>query len=155
MHTQRDNYSLGCAGLSAGTAGSVSIGNILHYQIAGRTYVKAATANIALSLLASVPAVATQNLGNNQVTCLFFYIDAAGTVTYKQNPTLRTGAAGAGYASGGFEWPLEEPNHAIIGAVKVSAGAAQTFTVGTTVFGTANTATFYNVGNDLGVPIPY
>lgn len=155
MHTQRDNYSLGCAGLAAGTAGSVSIGNALHFAIAGRAYFKAATANIALVLLASTPAQATQNLAANQVSCFFFFIDAAGTVTYRQFKDLKTGAGGAGYASGAFEWPGEEPGQACIGAMKIATAAAQTFTPGTTVPGTANTATFYNVADDLGVPIPY
>jgi hypothetical protein len=157
MHTKRDNYALGAAGLSAGTAGSVSIGNILHYQIAGRAYAKAATANIALVLLAAYTGGAVQaatNLAANQTTVLFFFIDAAGTVTYRQS-AVRTGSTGPGYASGAFEWPPEEPNHACIGAVKIQTIAAQTFTPGTTVPGTANTATWYNVANDLGVPIPY
>ena len=153
MHTQRDNYSLGSAGLGAGTgAGTIKTQNILHYAIAGRTYAKAVTDNIALAAKGGAAIVA---LAANQVACLLLFIDAAGTITYRQSKT-KTNSTGAGYTPGAFELVPDEADAACFGALKIACNASGAFTPGTTALNaTGVTATFYNLGDDYGVPIPF
>lgn len=160
MHTARDNYSLGSAGLVAGTTSTISVANAVAYCIAGRSYLKAAALNVVLAL--KTGGVALPVLAANQASVIFLFLDAAGALTYsaaaKSDGTARVGvsATGASYLPGAFEWPQEEAGFAIIGAVKITTNASGAFTIGTTALGAANTtATFYNVANDLGVSVPF
>ncbi len=153
MHTPRDNYSLGCAGLATGTTTTLSNANAFPYQIDGRSYQKAAALNVAPALKTGSPAFVA--LAANQSTCFFAHIDPAGTITLTQGKVGSSSTA-AGYQAGAFEWPQEDKGFACIGAIKVTTNATGAFTVGTTAFGAANTTvTYYNAGDDYGVAIPY
>lgn len=160
MRSPRDNVSMGCAGLVAGTGATVSTGNALPYQVDGRTYFKAATANVAFALKANATIAAV--LAASQAMCLFLHLDTAGNLTYscaqKPDGTVRVvgSATAASYTPGAFEWPQEDKGFACIGAIKITTNASGAFTVGTTALGAANTtATFYNAGDDYGVAIPF
>lgn len=156
MHTMRDNYSLGCAGLGVGTTGAtLKTVNAVAYQIDGRSFLKAATDNIAFALFVQVPAAAIVPLAASQVGVFFIMIDTAGNITYKQSAS-KSGVTAAGYSAGAFEWPQEDKGFACLGAIKVATNASGAFTAATTLLSAANqTVTYYNVGNDLGVAIPY
>lgn len=153
MNTIRDNYSLGAAGLAEGTnANTFKTSNILHYQIAGRAYVKAATDNIAFAAgtFSAFVAQAAQKL-----CAYFFHIDSAGAVTVQQSAQVPNNQV-AGYKAGAFEWPPEVEGLTCIGALVVDTRNAATFTAGATDLGAADvTDTFYNVALDYGRPISY
>jgi hypothetical protein len=156
MHTQRDNYSLGCAGLASGTgAGTVKTQNILHYALAGRTYVKAVTDNIALAVQTAVPVNVNTALAASQVAVFFLFLDSAGAMSFKQS-AIKNNTTAAGYVPGAFEWPADDGLFTCIGAMKIAVNASGVFTAGTTALNaTGVTPTFYNVGDDYGVAIPY
>lgn len=148
MKTTHENHSLGCAGLAIGTnAGSFKTSNNVHFQIAGRSYFKAATDNLTFT-------AGHTNLGNNQTCAFFVWIDSAGTVTTTQSAIVPSTSAATGYQKGAWGIPIDATK-ALVGAIVVSCSAAQTFTVGTTVLGTGNTATYINLADDLGAPITY
>jgi hypothetical protein len=156
MHTQRDNYSLGCASLAAGTgAGTIKTQAILHYALGGRTYVKAVTDNIALALQTQVPALTNTAMAASQVSVYFLFLDSAGAVSFKQS-AIKSGTTAASYTPGAFEWPADDGLFTCFGAMKIATNASGVFTAGTTALNaTGVTPTFYNVGDDYGVPIPY
>ncbi len=167
MQTKRDNLSLGSAGLAAGTgAGTVKTQAAFAYEIAGRSFNKAATDNIALTPMPKTPAQTALAVPANRTQVLFLSIDAAGNVVYEQARTalvdagiargLGSSGTAAGYTPGAYEWPLESNGYAMFGAVKIATNAAGAFTPGTTSLGAANqTVTFYNCAADYGVAIPY
>lgn len=154
MQTARDNVSMGCAGLAIATTTTLfKTLNALAFGIGGRSFQKAATDNIPLALKSGATAMAV--MAASQVVVLFIHIDTAGTVTYSVS-TVRANSTAAAYVPGAVEWPQEDTGFACIGAIKVTTNASGAFTLGTTAFGAANTtATFYNVGGDYGVAIPY
>lgn len=156
MHTVRDNYALGCAGLAEGTnANTFKTSNNLHYQIDGRSYFKAATDNVAFALQAQTPAASIVPLVASQVACLFIMIDPAGALTYKQS-TAKPSTTASTYQPGAFEWPQEDKGFACIGAIKIATNASGAFTAASTDLGASNqTVTYYNTATDYGVSIPY
>ena len=88
--------------------------------------------------------------------CFFVLADINGNIFYKQNPKSASSSSAANYQPGAFEWPQEDKGFAILGAFKVATNASGAFTAGTTSLAAANqVVTYYNAGNDLGVPIPY
>jgi hypothetical protein len=153
MKTARDNMSLGAAGIAEGTgANTFQIANITHYVIAGRAYRKAITDNIAMAAFSGTSFVA---LGNNQVCALFVMINAAGTVTLLQS-SVKTASTGSGYVPGAFEWPGDIDGFACIGALRVTTGAAGTFTPGATDLSAAGvTGQYHDVAVDYGKPVTY
>lgn len=163
MHSMRDNYSLGCAGLVAGTGATISIANAMTYQLAGRSFLKAATANVALAVKASGLTAVLPVLAASQIGCIFLFLDAAGNLTYSSACTPMGVAivkvnvtAASGYVAGAFEHPPEEAGFVCVGAVKITTTAAGTFTIGTTALGAANTtAVFHNFATDMGVSVPF
>ena len=165
MNSKRDNLSLGCAALANGTtAASIKTQNIVHYQIGGRSFAKAVTDNIALTALVQVPAVPLVSLAASQQSCFFVLIDAAGNVVLRQwsgnqlnvSTSVVAASNAAAYVPGFFEWPQEDTLYAIIGAFKVSTNASGAFVPGTTSQAAANqTVTYFNVAQDLGLPIPF
>lgn len=153
MLTPRDNYSLGCAGLVAGTTSTISIGNAMAFGIAGRTFQKAAAANVVPALRTGATAAVALTL--NQACVFWWWLDTAGALTYSQSD-VRNSATHAQYVPGAFGMPGEEAGYTLIGAVKITTNASGAFTIGTTAMGAANTtATFYNFGLDYGVPITF
>lgn len=153
MHTKRDNYSGGCAGLATGTTTTISVANAFAFAIAGRAYQKAAALNFAPALRTGATAFVA--LAASQSTVFYVWIDIAGAVTLTQGK-VGTSATASGYQAGAFEWPQDDSAYACIGAIKVTTNASGVFTVGTTAFGAANTTvTYYNVMDDYGVAIPY
>jgi len=119
------------AGLAIGTnSGTFKTTNTLTYTNNGVFKSKSATDNLAFSSGHTA-------LGNNQA-CLFgVWIDTSGNVTTSQGPIVAAGD------------PCPVPsapaaNLSFVGYIKVSTGAAQTFTPGTSVLGTGNTATYAN-----------
>lgn len=155
MQTSRDNVSLGCAGLAvAGTAtnSQFKTANALAFGIGGLSYLKAATDNIAFT---ADTGTSFTNLAASQQSCFFFMIDTAGAITVRQH-SVQPAAAAAGYRAGGWDWPGDRDGKACIGAVRISCNASGAFTPGTTALNAANqTATYYNVAGDLGVPVPF
>lgn len=152
MFTMRDQCSLGCAGLAEGTnANTFKTSNILHYLIDGRTYVKAATDNIAFAAeTALTSAFAAQ--AAKTVAVYFFFIDSAGTITVSQG-TSYAATTEVGYLSRAIDWP-QVAAKACIGAMKIQCNNSATFTAGSTDLGATDVVdTFYNVGTDYGVPI--
>lgn len=158
MLTQRDNFSLGCAGLGAGTvAGTFKTTNPVAYQIDGRTFFKAAATDLAWTLFPEPGTPALVSLAANQAAVYFVLIDTAGVLYVKNAPrnAVVVGPGGGGYTPGGAEWPQEDKGYAVLGAIRVVTGAAGAFVPGTTGLGAANqTVTYYNAGPDLGVGIP-
>lgn len=148
MKTTHENHSMGCAGLAIGTnAGSFKTLNACVFQIAGRSYIKAATDNLTFT-------AGHTNLANSQTCAFFVWVDSAGAITTTQSAIVPSTSAATGYAKGAWGIPVDNTK-ALLGAIVISCSAAQTFTVGTTVPGTANTATFINFADDLGAPIQY
>lgn len=145
MMTTRAAYALGAAGLAEGTnANTFKTSNIVHFAINGRTYVKAATDNLALS--------AGTALANHEQCVFFVWIDTAGTVTTTQS-TIYPNTTSQSYVARGIEWP-QVANKACLGAIRVQCNGSSTFTPASTDLGAANvTDTYYDVGPDLGVPI--
>lgn len=148
MKSIRPAYSLGAAGLAEGTnANTFRLTNALAYVVAGRSYLKAATDNLAFSAGHTALAV-------NQTCAFFVWLDAAGTVTTTQS-AIRTSPAGAGYVPGAWEWP-EQVDKACIGAIVIRTANAATFTANSTDFSATDVIdTFHNVADDYGVPITY
>lgn len=121
--------SLTAAGLAAGTnAGTYKTANTLTYTSNGVFKSKAATNNIAFT-------TGHTALGNSQA-CLFgVWINASGTFSTTQGPIVAAGD------------PCPVPtasaaNVTLVGLIKVSTGAAETFTPGTSTLGTGNTAAY-------------
>lgn len=148
MLSKRDNFCLAVAALAAGTGGTYNTAAIA-YSIDGRAFSKAATTNASTFTTSGADFVG--NLGNNQQAVFFVCINAAGTYSTIQS-AISVSPTGAGYVSKGVEWP-DPSDRAVVGAIHISCSAAQTFTVGTTVPGTANTAVFYNNIGDYGKAI--
>lgn len=132
-HVDVFNYaSLGSAGLAEGTnAATIKTTNILHYRIAGQSYAKAVTDNIAMT------ALAVQASGTTAYYLVV--INAAGTVTLVAPPTAR---AGDPDTTGLLLGALPAAS-AVIGIMKVVATAA--FTSGTTDL--AGQGTFANINS--------
>lgn len=144
MFTTRDCYSMGVAGLAAGTLGTFN-NTATVYGINGRVYAKAAVTNT------NAFTAGHTNLANNQQCVFFIGLNAAGTfVTYQS--AIYPSATSTSYQARAVDWPNPDAV-AIVGAIVISCNGSQTFTVGTTVPGTANTATFINVGPDYGTPV--
>jgi hypothetical protein len=146
--SQRDNCSLGCAGLAEGTnANTFKTSNIVHYVINGRCYVKAATDNLAFS------AGHTAQIAK-QICAYFVLIDTAGTVTTQQS-TIKSNSQAQGYLAGAWEWP-HVANKAVLGAIVVDAQNAATFTAAATDLGAADVVdTYHNVADNYGTPVTY
>jgi hypothetical protein len=148
MKTTRDSSSLGCAGLAEGTnANTYKTSNILHYQSGGRTFVKAATDNVAFS--AGHTALAAK-----QTCCFFVFIDTSGNLTTVQSAIVPNSQS-QGYQKGAWEAPMVA-GKACIGAIIVDAQNAATFTPGSTDLGATDVVdTYVNFGDDYGVPVTY
>jgi len=160
MLTQRDNYSLGCAGLVAGTGATISVANALPFVIDGRSFQKAVATNVAFALRSG--GVALPALTASQIGCVFMFLDTAGALTYESAKTVqgvadvRANTTSQSYVPGAFQWPDDIAGFACIGAVKIATNASGAFTIGTTALGAANvTSTFYNAAVDYGKPIPF
>ena len=77
-------------------------------------------------------------LGNSQACVFAVWVDGSGTVTTTQGPIVNNGD----------NCPVPAQKTAgtvVIGLIKVVTSSSQTFTPGTTVLGTGNTATYINV----------
>lgn len=145
--TRRDNVCLASAGLAIGTTTSkVNTGTAITYTLNGRTYPKAATAD--LFTLAGTTLAARQ-------TCAFFlWLDAAGTASVTQSDIKEASTSTsttARYVSGAFEYP-EVIDKCLVGVVQIIT-AGSTFVPGTTAL--TSVATYVNVGPDLGAPVTY
>lgn len=150
--TARDAYSLGCAGLAEGTnANTFKTSNILHYQINGRSYVKAATDNIAYAAETALTAAFAAQAA--KTVCVYFYfIDAAGTITVSQS-TAYPNSQSNSYVARAIPWP-EVAGKACIGALKLDCQNSATFTAGSTDLSATDVVdTHYNVADDYGTPI--
>jgi hypothetical protein len=149
----RNSRALGCAGLAEGTnANTFKTSNILHYDINGRCYVKAATDNLAFSSGHTA-------LAAKQICAFFVWLDASGNVTTTQSAIVANSQA-AGYVKGAFEWPSEVADSATqkvcVGAIVVDAQNAATFTPNSTDLGATDVVdTYHNVAGNYGVPITY
>lgn len=148
MFSKRDNYCVAHAGLAAGTGGTYNT-TAIAYSLDGRAFTKAATTNTSTFTTSGADFVG--NLGNNQQSVFFVCINAAGTYSTIQSP-IYVSPTGVGYIQRAVEWP-DPSDRVVVGAIHISCSAAQTFTVGTTVPGTGNTATFYNNVGDYGKAI--
>jgi hypothetical protein len=150
MISIRTSFSLGAAGLAEGTnANTFKTSNILHYVINGRSYVKAATDNIAFAAHSSSALVA---LAAKKTAVFFFLINAAGTITVIQG-TTSPATTEQDYVSRGIDWPHVADN-AVIGALKIQTNNAATFTAGSTDLGATDVVdTFYDVALDYGTPV--
>lgn len=166
MLTKRDNFALGCAGVGiAGTPAlsAIKTTNALAVQIDGQTYQSAATDNRAFTIIPATisPPAAFVSLAASKSSCFFVWLNPAGTAYVEQ--VTKVGVAfvpasvtGSGYAAGIFEWPMDRPGYALIGAIKVVTNASGAFVPATTSLAAANqTVTYYNVGPDLGLGVPY
>lgn len=145
MFSTRDNYCNTSPQLAAGTGGTFNTA-LINFSVDGRGFSKAATTNT--SAFTTSGAGFVGNLGNNQQSVFFICVNAAGTISSIQS-AIEVAPSGVGYVSKGVEWP-NPSDRAVIGAIHISCSGAQTFTVGTTVPGTANTAVFYNSVGDYG-----
>lgn len=125
--------SLTAAGLAAGTnAGTFKTTNALTYTSNGLFKSKAATNNIAFT-------AGHKALANSQA-CLFgVWINAAGDFATSQGPI---GTAGEPCPVPGTPPAANAAGYTLVGLIKVSTGAAETFTPGTSTLGTGNTATY-------------
>jgi hypothetical protein len=152
MFTTRDAVSLGCAGLAEGTnANTFKTSNILHYEIAGRSYVKAATDNVAFAAeTALTSAFATQ--ANKKVCVYHFFIDSAGAITVSQGEQYPA-TTEVSYESRAIDWP-SVAGKACIGAMKIQTNGSAVFTPASTDLGATDVVdTFYNVGANYGAPV--
>jgi hypothetical protein len=123
--------SYSSAALAIGTnTGTFKTTATLTYTSNGLFKSKSATDNLAFS-------TGHTALGNSQA-CLFgVWIDASGNVTTSQGPIVAAGD------------PCPVPtapasNLTFVGYIKVSTSSSQTFTPGTSVLGTGNTAVYAN-----------
>lgn len=148
MRTVNPAFSLGCAGLGEGTnANTFRTTNIVHYTIAGRSYVKAATDNLAFSAVGTA-------LAAKQMCAFFVLIDAAGTVTTQQS-TIVPSPDAQSYMAGCWEWP-QVKDKAVLGAIVIRTNNSATFTANTTDFGATDVIdTFHNVADVLNTPVTY
>lgn len=167
MMTKRDNYSLSAAGLTvAGTPalGAFRLTNPVNYVVDGFAKLKAATDNIAqvLAPFSPLAALASAAIGASKIMCLWVYVRGSDGAMFL-DPAVKVGIldqppslSGAGYKVGVFEAPPERAGYALVGAIKIATAAAGAYTAGTTSLAAANmTVTYYDLGPDLGVPIPY
>lgn len=145
MRGIRSCYSLGCAGLAEGTnANTFKTSNAIQYVIAGRSYYKAATDNLAFS---SGTAMAAK-----KKAVFWVLIDAAGTVTTEQSTTY-DGSQSASYVSRAIEPPLYA-DKACIGAIVIETHNAATFTPGSVDLSATDVVdTYANFADDYGVPV--
>lgn len=153
MRTQiRKSYSLGCAGLAEGTnANTFKTSNILHYVINGRSYVKAATDNIAFAADGTITSAFVQQTAK-KVAVYFAFIDAAGAITWTQS-TQYDNSQQPGYVARGFDWPVLA-DKACIGALKIDCQNSATFTPASVDLSATDVVdTFYNVADDYGTPV--
>ncbi len=145
----RENLCLGFASLAEDdvNANRFEINAAVAFQINGRLYTKAATANLQFS--AGHTALAAKEM------CAFFVcLDVNGNVTTIQSPIVKNNQE-AGYVPGAWEWP-NPSDRAVIGAIVVDCRNAATFTPNTTDLGAADvTDTYVHVGIDYGRPIAY
>jgi hypothetical protein len=146
MRTLRSAYSLGAAGLAEGTnANTFKTSNALPYAIDGRSYLKAATDNLAFSN-------GHTSLAAKEVCVFFVLVDSAGTVTTQQS-AVYPGSQSQNYVARAIEWP-SVADKAVIGAIKVETQGAAVFVPNTTDLGAADVVdTHINVADDYGVPI--
>jgi hypothetical protein len=129
--------ALSSGAIAAGTnAGTFQITATITFTSNGILRSKSATNNIAFS-------AGHTALANSQ-SCLFgLWIDSAGAVTTSQGPIVALGD------------PCPVPvapaaNLTPFGLIKVSTSSSQTFTPGTTVLGTGNTAVYLNISQMPG-----
>lgn len=134
--------SLGAAGLAEGTnANTFQIANAVPFVIKGRSYLKAATDNIAFS--AGHTALAASQ------TCIFAVcINAAGTVSTVQSEIVANADLGVTKA---IQCPDIPDNLACLGHIQVSTNASGAFTPASTDLGAANVFDAY-VNYALGIP---
>lgn len=162
-----DNLILASGGLATGTtAGTVKTVNTLQYAINNILYTKAATDNIAFTLLPFVLANKTAAFTNIPIgqSCLFILtIDSTGTVKAIQGNPVATGSGfplvwpddylyvninqnpypGANTTS--LTNPITLNGGIVLGGIRVDNASAGVFTPGTTAFGAAGiTSTYYN-----------
>ena len=153
MRTQtRKSYALGCAGLAEGTnANTFKTSNILHFNIAGRSYVKAATDNIAFAAETSITAAFVAQAAKK--VCVYHaFIDSAGAITWTQG-TQYDATTEQGYMSRAIDTPQVD-GKACIGALKIQTNNAATFTPASVDLGATDVVdTFYNFADDYGTPI--
>jgi len=150
--TTRKSYSLGCAGLAEGTnANTFKTSNILHFNIGGRAYVKAATDNIAFAAETALTAAFVAQAALK--VCIYhFFIDSAGAITVVQG-TQYPATTEQSYQARAIDIPFVD-GKACIGALKIQTNNAATFTPASTDLGATDVVdTFYNFADDLGTPV--
>lgn len=148
----RAAYSLGCAGLAEGTnANTFQVANILHYNIAGRSYRKAVTDNIAFAAETSITAAFVAQAAKK--VCVYHaFIDSAGAITWTQG-TQYDATTEQGYQARAIDTP-HVSGKACIGALKIQTNNAATFTPASTDLGATDVVdTFYNFADDYGTPV--
>lgn len=148
MRTLDPNYSLGCAGLAEGTnANTFKTSNILHYVIGGRSYVKAATDNLAFSSGHTA-------LAAKQMCAFYVWLDSSGNVTTTQSAIVNNRQS-ASYVAGAWEWP-KQATRVCIGAMVIDAQNSATFTPNSVDLSATDVVdTYHNAADDYGVPITY
>ena len=130
LRTSLLNGTHQAAGLAEGTnANTIKFANAFSFSIAGVTYLKAVTDNIAMTAAAQ-QAIST--------FCMYLVtLDSAGAVTITKGTELGTDTA---------VLPARPANQAVAGAFKIATDGATTFTSGTTDLGAAGiTDTHYDL----------
>ncbi len=116
----------------AGTTSKVRSNGTCPYMVDGVFQSKASTDNLWT--------LAGTNSAASQTAIFLLYLDAAGTAT-----TAQVGPAASETACIALLPALPDAK-ALIGSVKIATSSSQTFTPGTDVLGTGNTATYYDGG---------
>jgi hypothetical protein len=153
MFTSRDNVCLSSPGLAEGTnANTFQIARGFDAVIEGRTVRKAAADNVAFAAFAGTSFTA---LAAGQITCFFFMMNAAGTVTQIQTSVVARPGTSA-YEPGVWEWPADRDGFVCIGALTVRTNGTATFTPGSTDLGATDVVdVFFDATVDYGKPIAY
>lgn len=145
--TKRDNACLQAAALAIGTTTSkVNTGAAVSFTVNGRTYAKAATADLFT--------LAGTSLAARQACAFFLLLDAAGTASVQQSAIVEASTSTsttARYLAGAWDWP-DPVDKCVIGAVVITNGASA-FVPGTTALTTIGS--YVNAGPDYGTPITY
>jgi hypothetical protein len=145
--TKRDNHAVTSPGLAIGTTTTkVNTGLACAYNIGGRAYSKAATADVFT--------LAGTSLAVRQTCAFFLLLDASGAATVEQSAIKEASTSTSTttrYVPGAWDWP-DPTDKAVIGAVVITT-AGLAFVPGTTAL--TGVAAYVNAGPDYGSPITY
>jgi hypothetical protein len=147
--TSRDNFATTSGSLAEDdvNANRFEMNAACNYNISGRGYLKAATANLSFSAGHTALAVL-------QMCAFFVMLDSSGNVTTVQSAIV-PGTRAVGYKTGAWDWPISS-TLCCIGAIIVETRNAATFTPNTTDLGATDVIdTYANVVLDYGQPVTY